>query len=126
MISRRLIVANALGVLGYAPIAFAKDQHAKLEGLKPYTPNRLEWLATELNAENRVELTESSGYLLTFIPIENEDAILLFVRYLPTVDREVMNTGIATARKVIEIAAKSRKWTWLKVKEDVQLGQPAR
>jgi hypothetical protein len=46
------------------------------------------------------------------------DTTLIFVRYLPPVDRELMNMTINVAREVISIDAKSRGWSsWLKVKK---------
>lgn len=98
-----------------------------LEGFKPYTPSRLEWFAVEMNAGGRVELSEASGYLLDFVPIEKEDAILIYVRYLPTVNREVMNMAIESAREIIAMNAKSRHWnSWLRVKEDIKMAEPTK
>ena len=46
----------------------------------------------------------------------------LYVRYLPDVNREIMNINLASARKVIAMEAKSYGWTaWLKTKEDIQM-----
>ncbi len=106
--------------------SFSENRPTKLPaGAQPYTPSRLEWLALELNAEQRIELSEESGFAMTFVPVENENAILIFVRYLENVNREIMNTNIDTARKVISMKAKSHGWdSWLKVKEDVQMSKP--
>lgn len=105
-------------------IAHAADTPKRLFGNQPYTPTRLEWLAVELNAGLRVPLSEETRFSIDFVPLGKEDAILIFVRYLPTVNREVMNMSIDTARKVISINAKSYGWlSWLKVKEDVQMGK---
>src|SRR5678816_989935 len=82
-------------------VAFAQEKQAPLEGWKPYTPTRLEWFAVTMNAGLRVELSEANGYSLDFVPIQNEDSILIYVRYLPTVNRQVMNMSIDSARKVI-------------------------
>jgi hypothetical protein len=91
----------------------------------PYTPSRLEWLAVDLNAQLRTDLTETTGYQLQLIPIAGRDTILIFVRYLPSVDREAMNMGIDAARKVIAIESKSYGWsTWLRVKERVEMARP--
>ena len=89
-----------------------------------YTPSRLEWLAVELNAGLRVRLTQDNGYSMDFVPVENVDAILIYVVYLPTVDREVMNLAIDTARKVIAMKVKSKGWaSWVNVKEQVTLAK---
>ena len=92
------------------------------EGMKDYIPTRLEWLAVELNAMYRTDMHDVEGYLLSFIPLEKENTILIFVRYSQRTNREAMNLGIDTARKVIEINAKSRGWnSWLKIKEKIEL-----
>ena len=49
---------------------------------------------------------------------------MIYARYLPDVNRTVMNISIDSARKVIEITAKSYGWDgWLKIREDVQLAK---
>jgi len=106
--------------------ASAQSRLAKLEGIKPYTPNRLEWLALELNAAMRVDLSPETSYALDFIPLGSEDTILLYVIYLPSVDRRIMNGSIETARKVISISSRSHGWSsWLKVKERVEMKDPS-
>lgn len=102
--------------------AYAEQVQSLQEGLKPYIPTRIEWLAVELNAMYRTDLHDLEGYLLSFIPLEKENAILIFVRYTRKTNREAMNIGLDTARKVIEMDAKSRGWnSWLKVKERIEL-----
>ena len=91
-----------------------------LEGYKEYTPSRLEWLAVEMNANHRVTLMVEN-YLMNFVPLENSDSILIYVRYLRNVNRQTMNMSIDSARKVIDMLAKHRGWHWLNVKEDIQL-----
>jgi hypothetical protein len=69
-------------------------------------------------------LSLDSGYSMDFIPIEKEDVILIFVKYLPNANREVMNIVINSAREVISIKAKSYDWSsWLKVKEQFQMAK---
>jgi hypothetical protein len=102
--------------------AYAEQGPSLQEGMKPYIPTRLEWLAVELNAMHRTDLNDLEGYMLFFIPLEKENAILIFVRYTQKTNREAMNIGIDTARKVIEMDVKSRGWnSWLKVKERIEL-----
>jgi hypothetical protein len=91
------------------------------EGLKPYTPTRLEWLALDYNARLRVEFSESSGFSMAFVETKG-DTILIYVRYVPSVNREAMNMAINGAREVISMDAKSRGWSsWLKMKEEVKM-----
>jgi hypothetical protein len=95
-----------------------------LEGDKPYTPTRLEWLAVDLNGRLRVDLSEETGYLMQFVPMKGTDTILIYVTYLPSVGRQAMIMSIDSARKVISIEAKARGWSsWLKVDEHVEMGK---
>ena len=120
---RRIVYISAFVlILTTAPSA---QERKRNEGDMPYTPSRLEWLAVDLNAQLRTDLTETTGYQLQLIPIAGRDTILIFVRYLPSVDREAMNMGIDAARKVIAIESKSYGWsTWLRVKERVEMARP--
>lgn len=112
-----------LFVLSSALIVEAADVPKKLSGNQPYAPTRLEWLAVELNAELRVDLSEENGFALAFVPIGKEDTIVIYVRHLPSVNRKIMNMSIDTARKVIAVKAKYYGWSsWLKVREDVEMG----
>jgi hypothetical protein len=90
-------------------------------GAEKYTPTRIDWLTTTLQANLRDERLDTDGYNLQ-ITASDPDTILIFVRHFPTVNREAMNSNIDTARRVIQITAKSYGWDgWLKVREDVQL-----
>lgn len=121
---RIAMILGVLIIIAFLTGTWAQDHLSTLEGWKPYTPSRLQWLALELNAALRVPLSVESGYLMDFVPIENEDAILIYVRYLPSVNREVMNISIDSARNVITIKAEGYGWTsWLKVKEEIKLAQ---
>lgn len=64
----------------------AEDQQ-KFYGSEPYTPTKLEWLAVELNSVGTKDYTAADPYLLKYVPIHNEDAILIFVRYHSQLDR---------------------------------------
>ena len=89
-------------------------------GLQPYTPTRIEWLAVTLQAALREDATEEKPFMLNIVVLDSE-TVLIHVRYLPTVDRKVMNMSIDTARKVIHITASSFGWDdWVKIKEDVE------
>lgn len=69
-------------------------------------------------------MTDENKFTLQITSPDSE-TILIYVRYLPNVNREVMNIHIDAARKVIRITAKSYGWdSWLKVREDIQMGKP--
>jgi len=109
------LLTSLFGFLVLSQTLVAKE----LEGGKPFIPSRLDWLATTLNAYYRIE---ESSYSLLFVPIENQNAILIYVRYWPKVNRETMNLRIENAKELIRISAKSYGWnSWLKIKENVKM-----
>src|ERR1035441_7635624 len=105
-------------------VAVAQVHTSALEGSKPYTPTRLEWLAVDLNARMRRDMTAENEFTMAFVRLEKEDAILIYVDYLPSVDRQRMNQTVDTARKVIAVESKGRGWPWLKVKERIEMVGP--
>jgi hypothetical protein len=93
--------------------------------MEPYIPTKMEWLITELEAAGRHEITSMSDYALDFAS-PNPDTVFIVVLYPSTVDRQVMNIGIESARKAAEITIKGHGWeNWVKIKERVQMATPA-
>lgn len=122
MITRSITICFALLVAGATVFALAQDRVMPLQGKQPYTPSRLEWLAVELNVNMRISFLGGNHHSLDLVPIEAEDAILIYVRYSPNVNREEMNKNIDTARKVIQLRAKKHGWDgWVKIKEDIEM-----
>jgi hypothetical protein len=103
-------------------LVYANAQPQKVSpGAQLYTPTRIDWLTTTLQASLRDSELETNRFQLEITSPDSE-TILIYVRYLPDVNRTIMNMSIDTARKVIEMTAKSYGWDgWLKVREDVQL-----
>lgn len=121
MLICRVVLVLSL-VFNLAEFAHAQATERRPEGALPYTPSRLEWLAVELNAEGRVDLSEASGFSLDYVPIESENTILIFVRYLPAVNREAMNIAIDNARSIVMLKTKVHHWgSWLRVKENIEV-----
>ena len=90
-------------------------------GLRPYTPTQVEWLALAVNSQLRHDPSADSPYSLAVVQSDHE-TLLIFVRYHPTVNREIMNSSIDTAREVIMITAKSYGWDkWVKIRERVEM-----
>ena len=96
MTKKHAIILGILVIITFLTFTWAQE-HSDLEGAKPYTPSRLEWLDVELNANLRVSLLSNNEFLMSFVAIEKENAILIYVRYLPSVNREVMNKIINSA-----------------------------
>jgi hypothetical protein len=117
------VVTAFIVCMGTSSFAFAQGPRPQPEGSKPYTPTRLEWLAVELNAQMRRDMTAESEYSIAFVPLDKDDAILIYVTY--SVDRvpesrQRMNLAVETAKEVISIH--TRGWSsWLKVKEQIEL-----
>lgn len=102
----------------------AERVQSSSEGLEPYIPLRLEWLAMELNSMHRTDtlINGLTGYSIVFIPLIKENAILILVQHTRKTNRQVMNIAIDAARKITEINAKSKGWnSWLKVREEIIL-----
>lgn len=94
------------GFIGTAFAASAQVRDLSRPGLQPHIPTRIEWLTTVLQASLRSDITEESKFLLQIASPDSE-TILIYVRYLPNVNREVMNLHIDAAREVIRITSKS-------------------
>lgn len=90
-------------------------------GLQPFTPTRIDWLTTTLQASLREEALQTYGYQLE-IAESDPETILIYVRYTPDAKREFMNMSVDTARKVIQTTAQSYGWEkWVKIREDIKL-----
>ena len=122
--NRRLLIAVcflSFGVTCFEP-NMSTAQEVTHPGLKPFIPTRIDWLSTTLQASLRQDLTLENGFTLG-ITTPDPGTILIYVRYLPTVNREAMNITIDSVREVIGIVVKSYGWEkWLRIKEDVKLG----
>ena len=91
-------------------------------GARPYTPTCLEWLALEMEIRSHVELSDSTKFSANFVALQEEDAVLVYVRYLPTVDQSSMKSQIGNLKDEITQRAASRGWSgWLKIREDVKM-----
>ena len=90
------------------------------KGSEGYTPSKLEWLAMEMNVMSKTEAS-TSGIYMAFVGIERSNEILIYVRYHPSTDRELLNLQINNAKELIHKKATGYGWTsWLKIKEDVK------
>jgi hypothetical protein len=100
-------------------------QH-ELQGIKPYTPTRLEWLAVELNVRGSSDyiFIESLGYRIAFVPYINEDTIVLSVLHARNANRKLMNRDVDAARKLFDMAVKNKGWdSWVKLREKVEMAE---
>ena len=109
------------GIYGAALFGAAPAEQSH-PGAEPFPPTRIDWLTTTLEANLRTEFVSDLHFVL-HVTSPDSETIVIYVRYLPDVDRESMNLFIESAHKVIQITAKSYGWdSWLKVKEDIQAG----
>lgn len=92
-------------------------------GLLPYTPTRIDWLTTVLQAQLRQDFSGENRFQL-LIASPDHETVLIYVRYLPNVNREVMNLAIQGARDVINVTARGYGWSqWVKIREDVEMAK---
>lgn len=111
-------------IIAICPLAWPQTVKP-YEGMQPFVPTRLEWVALEFNATSRVDLSPDSGYLMYFRDDSARDTIVIYIRYLPRVNREIMNRSIEAAKKGISSLAEARGWSsWLKIREDVEMIKP--
>ena len=98
------------------------QDHSNLQGWEAYTPTRLEWLAVDFNSSMRIDgLMESSHFNMTFIPLEKEDTILIYVVHLPGVDNKVIRTSLDYAKASMATRIKMYGWNWVKVRERIEV-----
>jgi hypothetical protein len=101
-----------------------EQQTPNRPGLTPYTPTKIEWLALAVNSQLRQDFSADRPFFLSVVQVDHE-TLLIFVRYHPTVNREMMNSTINNARDVILITAKSYGWdNWVKILERVEMYPP--
>ena len=113
------VVVLVIGLsLALALIAQGSAQRLQdLQGWRPYTPSRIEWLAVELNANHRIDAQIDKEYSLTFVADGTTDTIVIGVGVFPYVNREMMNMGINHARKMVRMTAEKYGWdTWVKIR----------
>jgi|GEM_PF-3545962 len=123
-----LLTAVAATALLVPASVFAVRGQQTLQGGLPYVPTRIEWLALVSQASLR-HSAATGPYSAYDLGIVNKDGttIVIYVRYLPTVDREVLNKAVETAKTALQIRAKGYGWdSWLKIEEDVKAFDLAR
>jgi hypothetical protein len=125
MLKLRLVATITLAFL-IGALAGKAQRGAIPEGTKPFVPSRLEWLALDMESRFRSEFSSRDGFSIDFVAIGADNTLLVYVRYLPRAEREIMNMRIETIKKVIAIESKQRGWSsWLRVKEDVMMEDPS-
>jgi hypothetical protein len=104
-------------LVGVTIVLCAAQSNVK-EGDKEYTPTRLEWLATMLNARTK---RYNVGFEIQFIEKHKKDTIEIACLYIPRhigFSRKLMNKQVAAERKTVEGFSKQYGWdSWLKIRE---------
>jgi hypothetical protein len=117
-------VAVLAAILSVFLYAHALPQKTPL-GSAQFSPTRIDWLTTTLQANLREELTQERRFSmdLTFNG-DDPDTVVIYVRYLGDMapgDRKIMNMDIETARNVINTTVRRYGWeSWVKIKEDIK------
>ena len=114
------LVTASVSILTYA---YERPQ-ATSPGLEPFTPTRMDWLSTTLEA-NLHEIVMGGGYNFTLDVVATDpETITIRVEYTSNVDRNLMNQHIDDARQAIQVVAKGYGWDgWVKTREDVHLAK---
>jgi hypothetical protein len=71
----------------------------------------------------REPLSAERGFSMDFVhPLAEPDTLVIYAVYLPSVDRQIMNARIDTAREIISTESVTRGWSsWLKVREQLEM-----
>jgi hypothetical protein len=89
-------------------------------GLEPFTPTRIDWLVTDLQAALREDSYDRYGYVLD-ITNSDPETIVILVGYRPNVNQREMKGSIDSAKIIINQTTKRYGWdNWIKIREDVQ------
>jgi hypothetical protein len=90
-------------------------------GLTPYTPTKIEWLALDVRSRLQQETSTDRSFVLSVVHVDHE-TLLISVQYLPSVNRDMMNSAIQSARKIIMTTGRSYGWeNWVKIREQVEM-----
>ena len=127
---KRLIAGLAIALsLSFTGAAMAQDAKAPAAkepakashpGQARYTPTRMEWLTTTLQAQLRKDMTDSSKFLVQIVARDSE-TLVMYVRYLADVNKAAMDIQLNANREVIKLTTKAYGWDkWVKVTEDIQ------
>lgn len=77
--------------------------------------------AEDVRSQLHQDASADSPFFLSVVHVDHE-TLLISVRYLPTVNREMMSSTIDSTRKVIMATAKSYGWeNWVKIREQVEM-----
>ncbi len=100
----------------------AQNRHP---GAELFTPTRIDYLATVLQASLRRDAVSEDDFDLG-ITYTDSETILIYVRYHPNADRKIINMTIESAHRVIKTTAHGYGWDgWVKIKEDVDVYKPS-
>ena len=116
-----LAIALSLSLSGAALAQGAKAQaKASHPGQKAYTPTRMEWLVTSLQAQLRKDMTDSSKFMVQ-IYAKDSETLVMYVLHLADVNKNAMDIQLKANREVIKLTTKAYGWDkWVKVTEDIQ------
>lgn len=100
------------------------DEPQKSTGSQLYTPTKLEWLVVELDAECSHRRTNDEPFNMNFVADENNDAIVIFMRYDPTMPDAMQEKAVKFGKAMASMAAKRHGWdSWLHIDEDVKASE---
>ena len=90
-----------------------------MEGDKPYTPTKLEWLALQLNAMYGVDFHNCG---LLYLPVKGKNTIQIYCLYnanLPLSDRTKI---VNSAKESVDAVAEHYGWqNWVKTEVEYKL-----
>lgn len=101
---------------GFACFALADDK--QLQGMLPYKPSCIEWLAVRSQIKYGLDDSEILNYSMSITEVKNENAILISIKYDSKLEKilpKIKNYVEATKSSIL-LEAKANKWDWIVVK----------
>ena len=90
-------------------------------GFEKYAPNRLEWLALQLNALFQRDDATQDRFSIYYLPGVDGESIHVQVNHFDDVDKEVMNMWIRRSKDSVLTMAEIYGWSsWIKVEADIE------
>lgn len=102
-----------------AALVCESTRGADVDGDKPYTMTRMEFLTVYFNSTDTKDELVPNGFSIYVIPHPEKDVLFIYVTVDPVrLNRDAMKNHVAALRGTIERYAKRRGWdSWLIIKE---------
>ena len=93
------------------------------QGLEKYEPNRIEWLALQLNSNFQYSERSPDNFNLYYMPGTGGNTIRVILLYYPGMTKDMRDKWLDLGKKAISTCAESYGWdSWVEVEvEELEL-----